>query len=608
MRGRTSRIVAVVIGVLVLLGLSTPSYADSGDRITDYAIAYTINADGTVSVVEDISYAFAGSDRHGIYRTLLTRQPFGDGSERDVVYRIDDIEVTSPDAPAQFTTSTKSDGFRLKWLELKIGDAKKTLSTKAAHYRIGYRLTGALRTVNGIPELYWNATGADWDATIERVRITVTAPAGATAVSCYQGRSGSTDQCAGRIDDGSAALEATGLAAGEGVTVSVQVPAGSVRGAEPIVEPAGSLAQEARLGPVTVGGAALAFVLSLLGAVGMRRANRDQRYASVAPGIVDPAAPVERDRVPKDTIPVRFDPPQVPPAHGAVLLSLTGVSKAAASTLTDLAHRGVLAIEAVPKEGAAFRKSGGLQRTAVLRNLSAAPPGYAASFARAIFDGTDRMVIDKPGSADRKRFQKAVAALSKEVSKEPARSNWRTRGSMGMLIALAIGLVLVTGALIAASVVLQRGVVVYLPALIGAIIALVAGIVLWGIGYRTAQGRALTDQVVGFRRYLETAEAGSLRFEEGQDIFSAYLPWAIVFGVADRWQRVCAELAAQGRIPDSPNWYVGPAFYSSFDSGSSFGDSLSSSVTSSSGSAGGSGAGGGGMAGGGGGGGGGGSW
>ena len=54
-------------------------------------------------------------------------------------------------------------------------------------------------------------------------------------------------------------------------------------------------------------------------------------------------------------------------------------------------------------------------------------------------------------------------------------------------------------------------------------------------------------QSLGFRRYLATAEANQLRFEEGEDIFSRYLPYAIVFGLADRWARVFSELAAQGR-------------------------------------------------------------
>jgi uncharacterized membrane protein len=68
---------------------------------------------------------------------------------------------------------------------------------------------------------------------------------------------------------------------------------------------------------------------------------------------------------------------------------------------------------------------------------------------------------------------------------------------------------------------------------------------------------------VGFRTYLATAEADQLKFEEGEDIFSKYLPWAIAFELADRWQRVCAQLVAAGRITPDPYWYTGPSYYSS---------------------------------------------
>ena len=134
-------------------------------------------------------------------------------------------------------------------------------------------------------------------------------------------------------------------------------------------------------------------------------------------------------------------------------------------------------------------------------------------------------------------------------------------------------------------------------------------------GQRTADGRAVTDQVEGFRIYLATAEADQLRFEEGEDIFSKYLPWAIVFELADRWAKICGDLVAMGRLPDvTPYWYVGNYHLGAFNT-SFLTSSLTSAATpapsagsSGSGFGGGSSFGGGGFSGGGGGGGGGGSW
>jgi uncharacterized membrane protein YgcG len=135
-------------------------------------------------------------------------------------------------------------------------------------------------------------------------------------------------------------------------------------------------------------------------------------------------------------------------------------------------------------------------------------------------------------------------------------------------------------------------------------------------GQRTADGRAVCDQVEGFKTYLATAEADQLKFEEGEDIFSKYLPWAIVFELADRWAKICGDLVAMGRLPNAtPYWYVGnyqmAAFNTSFLTSSL--TSAATPVASSSGAGGtgfggGSSFGGGGFSGGGGGGGGSGSW
>jgi uncharacterized membrane protein len=138
---------------------------------------------------------------------------------------------------------------------------------------------------------------------------------------------------------------------------------------------------------------------------------------------------------------------------------------------------------------------------------------------------------------------------------------------------------------------------------LGVILLGIAGFVFAGrMPARTAAGTAVLDQAKGFRLYLTTAEADQLRFEEGEDLFSRYLPYAIVFGVAERWAKIFADLAARGHDVPEPGWYSGPyvgvaAFYgaggftSSLDS---FSSATSAAMTaSSSGSSGGSGFGGG---------------
>ena len=94
---------------------------------------------------------------------------------------------------------------------------------------------------------------------------------------------------------------------------------------------------------------------------------------------------------------------------------------------------------------------------------------------------------------------------------------------------------------------------------------------------RTADGSAVLAQSLGFRQYLVTAEANQIRFEEAQQIFSTFLPFAVVFGVAEKWaktfEQVAAAAAAQGVVISPPIWYVGP----SWGSGGFF-DEISSGV------------------------------
>ena len=50
-----------------------------------------------------------------------------------------------------------------------------------------------------------------------------------------------------------------------------------------------------------------------------------------------------------------------------------------------------------------------------------------------------------------------------------------------------------------------------------------------------------------FRSYLQTAEADQFKFEEAAGIFSRYLPYAMVFGVAQHWAKVFGDVALKAK-------------------------------------------------------------
>jgi hypothetical protein len=63
----------------------------------------------------------------------------------------------------------------------------------------------------------------------------------------------------------------------------------------------------------------------------------------------------------------------------------------------------------------------------------------------------------------------------------------------------------------------------------------------------------------------------------GEDLFSRYLPYAIVFGLTERWAGVFGDLAGRGERVPAPGWYhggYGAAPYVYWGVGSGFGSSV----------------------------------
>lgn len=125
---------------------------------------------------------------------------------------------------------------------------------------------------------------------------------------------------------------------------------------------------------------------------------------------------------------------------------------------------------------------------------------------------------------------------------------------------------------------------------------------------KTAKGTEAVRRSSGFKLFISTAQKYQQQFNEKIGYFDAYLPYAMVFGVVDKWVGAFHDLGIE---PPGPDWYVGPGpfnignFSSSVDAMTS---SFVATLPSQPAAEGGSGFGGGGFSGGGFGGGGGGSW
>nr|WP_238157260.1 DUF2207 domain-containing protein [Kribbella sp. VKM Ac-2571] len=261
-------------------------------------------------------------------------------------------------------------------------------------------------------------------------------------------------------------------------------------------------------------------------------------------------------------------------AEGGLLLDGKVDTTEVAATLVDLAVRGAIRIEGANDI-----------RTAVLVDAGLATASHEKALLRGLFPkqqpGAEvRLVAPAVGDT---RPQRAAEGLGEALWKRAEEQKWYVRMpprpkvvesseygwvpfGCGVFLAVLVGLIslIVWMVKFGAPYWLGPTIVVALPVL-AVLNALIDLILQNRKGCRDALGRAITDQVIGFRQYLTTAEADQLRFEEGEDIFSKYLPWALVLGLADRWQQVCRELVDAGRLTAAPAWYSGSSSY--YDSG-----------------------------------------
>ncbi len=610
-----------LVGAVLASWSALPAVAQAadGERIATYDVDLDIRADGSVQVTERIDYDFGATSRHGITRDIPTREPADD--QHDRVYHVRDVQVTSPSgAPAAVDAQ---DNTRSTFL--RIGDPDKTVTGRQT-YEIRYVLEGSLNAQPKLDELYWDAVGEGWDVPVDRATATVTAPGGIEKVTCFSDPSGGSATCdqATRVGSGSAEFAQQKLQPRQALTVVVGLHKGSVTVPAPELVDNGlddTTAERAEdsthpPGPLSYAVAGFAVLGSLgVAGVGYWRRGRDQQFLGVPLGMVpaggqsQDAAPVARGQA---AVAPEFQPPEgIRPGVAGTLLDERADTVDVSATIVDLAVRRHLHIEEIPPPHFWNNRDWRLTRLAP-------PPGDGLSPAEesllgALFAaGAAQVLMSELKYRFASKLQAVKDLLYDEVvqrgwfHKRPdkARRAWERTGSLIAFAGVALGFFSVSASRFD-NVVIGVGLVV-------------GGLVLHrsarAMPARTAAGTAMLARVQGFRRYLETAEAEQLRFEEGADIFGRYLPYAMVFDVTERWARVFAALAATQAASTAGGlyWYSGPSGFDASHLGASltnFADSTSSTMSASrsSSSSGGSGFSGG-SSGGGGGGGGGGSW
>jgi uncharacterized membrane protein YgcG len=575
-----SRSLIVVLAV-VALGLgSAPASADEGWVIQRFASDITVQTDGSLRIVEAIEVDFGALQKHGIFRTIPVKYGWDETHVR--LYRLSVRSLTDgPGRAVRYQVSVGGPN-----TVIKIGDPDVTVSGPQT-YRLTYDLAGAMNAFPDHDELFWNVNGGSWPVPTSAVTATLHVPEGLQKTTCFQGARGSTEPCRATMGTNRADFETTrSLPTGEQLTIVAALAKGVVAEPAPILEQSGrTVPQRFEPQPANLVPAVLV-LLAGLGAIFWRWHT------------------VGRDVGERETVVPEYEPPdKLRPAQLGVIIDESADKKDVTATIVDLAVRGYLTITE--------KKAGWFESKDWTLKSTGKPPDGLLVYERVIWNGLFKGREKVKISQLREKFVVSLRAAQEALYTDTAKRKWFIarpdevrRGYVG-LAALAIlagaGIAWLLGTALGAG-------------LIGMAVAAV-GVVALGVARvmpaKTAAGAELLRRTLGFRHYMEVAEKERQRFAERENIFSEYLPYAIVFGCVERWAKAFKDIDMSAQ---TASWYVGHGHFNANALSSSlqgFSSNLGSAIASTPGSKGGSGfsgGGGGGGAGGGGGGGGGGSW
>ncbi len=632
---------ALAAVLIVLFSLGHAALAD--EVIRNFVSDVTVQADGSLTVRETITVRAEGNEiRRGILRDFPTT--YVDRYGQKVQVGFDVVEVQRDGRSEPWSTSYVQNG-----VSIRIGDKDVFLNTGDHTYKITYQTTRQIGFFDGFDELYWNVTGNGWTFPIERAQVIIRLPQEAVTSrpSVYTGRFGEKGSDARITNTGGnvfAAQTTRRLETNEGFTVAVAWQKG-------IVAPPSASQQRWWWIADNMGYFLLGLTMLGVGFYYLWAWNKVGR---------DP---------PGGTIVPLFHPPEGMGPAGVRYIWKEGFDdQGFAAAVVGLAVKKRLRIDDDDGEYSITRLPGG--RDALTRTeqvlLNALPQGtlhlkrgnhIAVGSARsAISDAIDD---EFDGTIFLKNLRWFVLGAVLSALGLLVAGFLMPSGEGAIVFFTTIfssiwwGVVLTVGWAVVKGLMSGRGFFTKLRSLMGVIFLLpfagagiavpvatlfgsgaswpmmlfMGGAVLlalynlvffWLLKAPTPKGRAVLDQIEGFRMYMTTAEEERLKVlhppEKTPELFERYLPYAMALDCENEWNAkfasVLAAAAAAGvGAATVGTWYHGSGGFNSRNFGRDLSSGLASSISSASvapGSS--SGSGGGGSSGGGGGGGGGSGW
>ncbi len=479
------RIGSIFVSALALtMAVSSSVFAQSVDY-RSFDAQVTLREDGSMVVKEAIDVIFY-EEKHGIFRfvPVIYRDRFNNRLNLDLVVR--DVRLDGGEVPFVVSKSGKD-------VEIKVGDPAITLDGEHI-YEIQYEVMDAMRYFDTHDEIYWNITGSEWEAPIEKVSATVLYPSGvgsAKEAYCYTGDLGSTAQdCAKAETDGKIAF-----ASEDFLTISLSFEKGIF--IEPTAfERALELLKENMF-------AFLALIPVALASILWFAFGRDE---AIGPIIAE------------------FNPPDGVSAGvaGAIMRPFKGLDKhIVAGMVVELAVKGYLKIvvesereKPKPKEIALVKQKPADQGL----------DEWQTRLFAMLFNGDEGQV-----TLDQVRFGASFEALGSDLRSRTVGKLYELSSRIFAIVTMVIGVAVGTAGSFLA---IDYGLITVVAMFIGGISTVIIGIFTFK---KSATGGELYRKVAGYKLFVQTAERYRAEWESKQNIFSTVLPYALAFKDVDHW-------------------------------------------------------------------------
>jgi uncharacterized membrane protein YgcG len=525
------RVIRAILWVLAVATISwlalSPVWTagDAGDeadspevaRISQYRADFALAANGDLTVTEQVLVNFP-IPRHGIFRFFDVVDPSAPHARRIP----EDIHIVRDGRSEPWDESRRDDGrFRV----VRIGDP--AVEIEGEHeYTISYRIDGVIEpgTTGARSQFYWNLIPGGWTMPIDRSELYVALPVeSSNQVLCAVG----VGEISGCDVDGAGTrqmvVETGALPARTPVTIKTGL---DVRTPPPGNDRWWRQPWDGVLGnwPRGVAPIALVGVVLLTVAAGFAGWRTRRRVIEPEPGL-----------------PVMYVPPTgIGPGQAVYMIDESIGRTQFVASLLYLAERQVITLDR-GGDGSWVINDGTRSARDVDSVSRAAISDLSSKDGKAVVVGPGKIRSGKRLQTSEALF---IGAPKRWARKEGLTEDVSGIGRTGALAGLSLILAFVIALFgFSMSILCAIPLAYALPAL---------GVIRTGASTRrTESGRRLWSEAGGFKRMLATPSSEQrFDFSAHKDLYTAYIPWAVAFGVADKWaEKYRFETGEQPPVP-----------------------------------------------------------